>query len=218
MTELSEAPVDSGPEGEGTDPRRIAVFGVAGVVVLALLAWLLLGQGGSSEDDLTVAPPTKRVVKDVAALKVKPAALLPPRSQATLGRDPFKALITATVAAPAAPATGSGTTGGTIGGTVGTPSTGTGTATPTTTKAPQPTTYALRLSRVEGTGSNLIARFLIGNKGTVQYAKVGSRFGRTAEIKLLSLQSDGNGQGTAVIQVGESPFDVSTGDPAIFVQ
>lgn len=217
MTELSEAPAPVEEEQADGTSRRVAVLAVAGAVVLALLAWLLLGRGGD-DTALTVVPSAKKAVRPPAAgPAAKPAVKLPPQSNATLGRDPFKALVTEPVAEPVpAPDAGGGGAGGVANPTL--PGTGGQVVKPGPTKAPQPTTYALRLSRVDGTGSNLTARFLLGEKGTVQYARVGSRFGRTAEIKLLSLQSDGNGKGTAVIQVGESPFDLSTGDPAIYVQ
>ncbi|MDT5232933.1 MAG: hypothetical protein QOI39_3433, partial [Mycobacterium sp.] len=79
--------------------------------------------------------------------------------------------------------------------------------------------YALRLARVDGSGSDLTAKFLIGTTGKFQYARAGSVFGRNAEIRLLSIQKGANGAGTAVIQVGDSsPFDISTKDATIYVQ
>ena len=218
MTELVDAPAPQDGVDEATNRRALVLIGIAGAVVLALLAYLLLGRG-SSEDTTAFVPKVKRGLPAAgapASLKTKPV-LLPKVSTATLGRDPFRPLVSEAVPA----AVGTGTVGGSTATGSGTPTAGpTSGATPAKagpTKAPAPATYSLRLTRIDGSDGALTARFLLG-KSTVQYARVGSRFGRTAEIKLLSLQTDGNGQGTAVIQVGESPFDVSTGDPAIFVQ
>lgn len=190
---------------EGTDRRRLAVFGLIGLVVVGLLGWLLLGSGGG-EDTQAVVPSGKRgLVAAPATPSAKPTTL-PPASNGALGRDPFRPVISTAAPAPVS-------TGGAVAGPGAV-------ASPAATPAAKPTaapTYALRLTRVDGSGANLTARFLLG-KSTIQYARVGSRFGRTAEIKLISLTSDGGGKGSAVIQVGEAPFDLSTGDPAIYVQ
>lgn len=70
------------------------------------------------------------------------------------------------------------------------------------------------LMRVFGEGKDQSAVFSIDGKQ--QTAKVGSTFGPTAEILLLSLQQGPeDAQWTAVLQVGDSdPFDVVTGEPA----
>lgn len=206
---------DAAPEGGG-DRRRLALIGVAAAVVLAAAGYFLIGGGGGgSSDDALVLPVVHHVTRPVGTA-IKPVtahAVLPPASTVKLGRDPFHPLYVIPVA-PVAASPGTGTTG-TTGGTT---TTG-GTETPTTPDKPVNTTYALRLSRVDGSGTNLTAKFLIGSSSKIQYARAGSVFGRSAEIRLLSLQQGANGSGTAVIQVGDgSPFDISTKDSAIFVQ
>lgn len=226
MTQVADAPVafTEAPDDEGTtDKRKLALIGVGAAVVLAVLGYLLLGGGGGSNDQAAVVPSAHHLLKPATSTTGKTpakAVVLPPASTAKLGRDPFRPQYTVPVVAPVGTTTGTtGTTGST--GTTGTGSTGTSTGTTGTTKPPAPvaTTYALRLVRIDGTGSNLTAKFAIGSTGKFQFARAGSVFGRTAEIRLLSMQRGTNGAGTAVIQVGDaSPFDMSTADAAIYVQ
>lgn len=223
---FTAAPFEVLDEEGSTDRRRLAAIGVVAALLLGAAGYFLIGGGGGSSDESFVVPSTRRVVKPVGGPR-KPVvvhAVLPPTSTVKLGRDPFHPLYVipaAPIVAPLAPgATGGTSTTGT--GTTGTGTAGTGTtSTGTTSTPPKPvsTTYALKLSRVDGTGNNLTARFLIGQAQKIQYARAGSVFGRSAEIRLLSIQKGPNGAGTAVIQVGDgSPFDISTSDSAIFVQ
>jgi hypothetical protein len=207
MTQLAETPVAEVPTDAGTtDRRKLALFGVLGALVLAAAGWLLLGGGGSSSDSLAPIPHgTPRLPKTaVGSAVLKPTTVLPPASKVKLGRDPFRPLyVVPAVVVPVAPATK--------------PTSGsTGTTTP---PAGKPATYALQLVRIDGSGDNLTAKFLIGTTGKIQYARAGSVFGRDAEIRLLSMQKGSNGSGIAVIQVGDgSPFNVNSKDTAIFVQ
>lgn len=203
-------------ESAGTDRRQLALVGVLAAVVLAAGGYFLLS-GDSTDEDLGAGRPTRSINRPVApaAAPVK-VQVLPPASSVKLGRDPFRPLYVVPVAAVAPPVAPPGTTTG--GTSTGGTSTG-GAGTPAAPAAPVNTTYALRLSRVDGTGSNLTAKFLIGQSGKIQFARAGSVFGRTAEIRLLSIQKGAGGAGTAVIQVGDgSPFDISTGEAAIYVQ
>lgn len=214
MTQLQDAPVaDDVATDAAAEPdnnrRTLVLLGVVAALLLAAGGWFLLGGGGSGDEQPFVLPPTvhhpaKTTTEGTAA---KPAQL-PPVSTAKLGRDPFHAQYVVPVA-PAAPADGS--TGG-----------GTGSATGGGTSSggkPVASTYALKLTRVDGTGSDLTARFLVGDSKKLQYARAGSVFGQTQEIRLLSIQKGPNGSGTAVIQVGDdTPFDLSTSDATIYVQ
>ncbi len=221
----------------GSGNRRVLFVagGAAAAVALAAGGYFLVGGGGGSS--AAPAPIRRGIVKQdtttsakgtgVQAVALKPATSLPPVSAARLGRDPFKALyilpVTAPVAAPAATTpivtipvgtTPVGTTpvGTTPVGTTPTtaPATQAPATTPTTPPKPVASTYALKLTRVYGTGVDTTASFAVGSK--TQLAKVGSVFGRTQELKLLSLQQNDKGVWVAVVQVGDSdPFDVAIG-------
>ncbi len=151
------------------------------------------------------------------------AVTLPTAYADQIGRDPFRALYVqpAAVAAPPAPdpaafpvglaQPGSGLTGGGFAG--GGTTTG-GDATPSDPAAqPVNTTYKLVLGRVSGSAGDRTATFSIDGKQ--QVAKVGTKFGPTSEIILLSFQEGPKpGQWTTVLQVGDGdPFDVVTGTP-----
>lgn len=220
MTQMQDAPVDESviaeaEETAGGNRRALVLLGIVAALLLAAAGWFLLGGGSSSGDDpgSSFVPVVQRPAGTPPKAVAKPAATLPPVSTVKLGRDPFHAQYVLPVAPVAA---GSGTGGtGTATGT----GTGTGTATGTPGTQPAATTYALKLSRVDGTGSDLTAKFLVGATKKIQFARAGSVFGATGEIRLLSIERGPNGAGTAVIQVGDdTPFDVSTTDAAIFVQ
>lgn len=215
MTQLAETPVGDALGEEGTrDRRKLVLFGVLGALALAAAGWFLFGGNGSAPEALTPIPHgVPRLPRSpVASTPLKPTTVLPPTSTVKLGRDPFRALYVVPAAAPPAPPAAPGTK----------PTkapTGTPTGTPTTTPPTKPITYSLRLVRVDGSGDNLTAKFLIGTTGKIQYARAGSVFGRDAEIRLLSMQKGSNGSDIAVIQVGDgSPFNVNSKDSAIFVQ
>ena len=107
------------------------------------------------------------------------------------------------------PTAGRSTTGVTPTTTSGTTTTPTTTTSgPTTTK---PSTYKLVMTKVTGSGSGLTASFSVAGK--LMVAKVGSVFGPTSEIKLLSLGQDAKGAWVATLQVGDSePFDAAKGE------
>jgi len=229
MTQPDDANISQDSVEEGTtDRRKLAAAGIAAAVVLAGGGFFLLS--GGSEDPAPAPIVSGKKVGPAPAPVAKNGAVLPPVSSIKLGRNPFRPLYVVPVAAPAAaPAAAGGTTttgGTTTGGTTttvgtGTTTTGTTGTTPKPTTAPKPkapATYALRLASVDGGGSNLTAKFLIGADKKIQYARAGSVFGRHLEIRLLSIQKGAKGAGTAVIQVGDgSPFDVSTADGTIYV-
>jgi hypothetical protein len=215
MTQMQEAPVYDGSavqeEATGTNRRVLALVLVLAVILLGAAGWFLLGGGDDSDADLGLGPVTPRpaAVKPSAAPVVKPTATLPPVSTAKIGRDPFKAQYVVPVA-PVGPTSGTGAVPGTTTG--GTSGTG-------TDKPAAATTYPLKLSSVTGSGTDLVAKFLVGTSKKIQFAKAGSVFGQSQEIRLLSLERGPNGAGTAVIQVGDdSPFDMSTSDAAVYVQ
>jgi hypothetical protein len=206
------------PEAEeqtgGTSRRTLLVAG-------GLVAALALGGGGyvllsGGSDDLSSAPPvqhfgvtktTKAQTPTKAVTPVKKTAVkVPVTSTVPLGRDPFHALYVPSVAAPATSvATGTNTTPATT-------TTGGSTTTPTTTNPgpARPTTYKLSLTKVTGSGKDLTATFTVGGK--LMVAKVGTVFGPTGELKLLSLGQNSKGVWVATIQVGDSePVDAPKG-------
>ncbi|MCW2600800.1 MAG: hypothetical protein JWM02_2629 [Frankiales bacterium] len=215
----TEAP--AAPDGEATtDKRKLVVIGGIIAVVLAGGGWFLLGHSGGSSgpamglpaggiaQPAVVKPAGKGVVKTSKRV-VKPATLVPPVSTAQLGRDPFHALyvVPAAASTPGATTTTGSAPTGTSGGT---------TPTGTSTAPAQPTTYGLKLVRVYGSGKDQTAVFSVAGK--TQLAKVGSVFGRTQEVKLLSVTQGAHGGWTATIQVGDGqPFDAPTGE-VLYVQ
>jgi hypothetical protein len=213
---------DGDAEAAGNSSRKTyAALGALAAVVLGAGAFLFLG--GSGDEELLELPPVKRAplaAPAAAGPSAAPVAKLPAKSTLTLGRNPFRALYiqppppepepATEVQAPAAP------------GVIVVNPGGNGTTPPSGGAAPapqQPTAkeHKLVLLRVFGTGKDQSASFSIDDKQ--QTAKVGTTFGPTAEILLLSLQEGPKeGQWTAVLQVGDGdPFDVILGEP-VFVR
>jgi hypothetical protein len=63
---------------------------------------------------------------------------------------------------------------------------------------------------VYGSDKTLTGVFSVGGK--TQTATLGAVFGKTQELKLLSLQQSAKGVWTAVVQVGDGqPFDAAAG-------
>jgi hypothetical protein len=216
QTMFAPPPVLTAPEestASGSSRRPLVLIG--GLVAAHALGgggYVLLSGGGSSDDlgsGPAILPKAARPVAKAPAKKpaaVKPAAKVPVTSTVPLGRDPFHALylapVVTTVAPPAAAAPTSSTP------TTTTPTTTTPTTTTPTSTAPK--TYKLVLTKVSGSGSSLTATFTVGGKMMV--AKVGSVFGPTSEIKLLSLGQDAKGVWVAVLQVGDGePVDAAKG-------
>jgi hypothetical protein len=223
MTQNAFAPPLEAPEAEESSggSRRTALVagGLAAAVALAGGGYLLLSGGSDTTPTATPASRlgstvVKRAVAHKPAVKaVPPVVQVPVTSTVPLGRDPFHALYIAPVAGPATGTTPTTTTGSTSTSTSSPPSSG------STTTAPPPAApkvYKLVLTGVSGSGSNLTATFNVGGK--LMVAKVGSVFGPTSELKLLSLTQDAKGVWTATIQVGDSePVDAPKGQ-ALYVR
>jgi hypothetical protein len=142
---------------------------------------------------------------------VKPAVKVPVTSTVPLGRDPFHALYLQPAVANAAPVTGGSTTSTPP---LSSPTTSGGSSTPSQPTQPTstaPKSYKLVLTRVYGSGKDTTGVFSVGGRSYV--AKVGSVFGPTSELKLLSLAQDAKGVWTATLVVGDSePFDAAKGE------
>ena len=224
---LTPLAVDADPTSSpGSNRRAIIAAGAAGALLLLSGGYYLLMGGSSSEPHAFVpqvqhAPAVVKTIaknaKPTSKNAVKPAAQLPALSVAPLGRDPFKPLYIQPVAAPVqavttVPVAPTGTAmTPTSTSTTPTSTSTTPTSTSTTPGNPVATTYALSLSSVYGSGSNLTGSFKVGS--AQQQAKPGSVFGRTSELRLLSLQQESSGLWTAVVQVGDDqPFNLSQRD------
>jgi hypothetical protein len=187
-----------------------------GALVLGAAGYLLLGGGDETSTTMTPVVHRPRAVGAAAAVArtvTAPAKKLPVAYQEQLGRDPFRALyvVPAVNSAPVSTsAVGGVLPGAGTGVPAGVGATGTGTA-PTVAANKE---YKLLLGRVYGTGKDRTAVFSIDGKS--QVAKIGSKFGPTSEILLISLQQGPKaGQWTSVLQVGDGePFDVVTAVPA----
>ena len=218
---MTENSFTEAAEEQGSNRKPLLIAGGAvGLAVLAGGGWMLLHGGSSSSDDTafvvhksTKAPVTKQVVtKSTTSKATTHVTKLPPVSTVRIGRDPFAALYVVPVAPNPALAGSTPTTPTTTTTTPTGTTSGSGTSAPTST-APKP--YALKLTRVYGSGSDRTAVFTVAGK--TQLAKVGSVFGRTSELKLLSMQQDAKGAWSVTVQVGDAdPVDVATGQ-SVFV-
>jgi hypothetical protein len=193
-------------EESGGKRKLIVGAGAAGLLVLGAAGYLLLSGGGSS-NDASFALPVHHVkaLNSSTTLKSNVPAVgsLPAASQVRIGRDPFSALYVVPVAPPSTTGTPSTSTG-----TSTTPGTTPGTGTTSPTIPAVPTTYRLALLKVTGTGTSRTAAFSVAGK--TQYARVGSVFGRTSEVKLLSFQQSAKGVWSVTIQVGDdAPKDMN---------
>ena len=237
---MTESPFPFGAVGNaaafddepGSDSRRnVIALGALAVVLVGGGAYFLLSGGSDTADDVAFTPAAPRAAANASP---SPSALkLPVVSTIPVGRNPFKALYVQPAVVVAAPVgttpvstapDGSATPIVLVSPGDATPtnspprnaptSTGSG---PSSAPEPQAKEYRLILRRVFGDGTNLSAVFTVDGKQMT--AKVGSTFGPTAEIMLLSLQQGPKDeQWTAVLQVGDGdPFDVVTDQP-VFVR
>jgi hypothetical protein len=235
VAEAPVAPVIGGFEdaGEGDNRRKLAVVGaIVGVLVLLIAAFFLL-KGGSSPAPAAAAVPAGHspAGSKPQATHGHKAVTLPKAFKGHVGRDPFKALYAAPVAAEAKtpkvsdPGTGTGSTD---------PGTGTttGTGTGTTPSVPAPTTgntggtdtgsapaksftaVWVELVSVKGTKT---ASFVVGYSNgkrskTAAFSNIAAptknlRTAFAGTFALLSIQD-----GTATVQYGDStPFDLAPG-------
>lgn len=218
MTETNDSLGGVQPVEEAEASRRpvLLVGGLVAALVLGGGGYVLLTGGSSESDDALVVRHSAPSRTQTTANKPAAPVVVPALSRVQLGRDPFKPLYVVPAADPAAvPGAPTGSTGGTpttggsttTGGTTGSGSTGSGTGTVT----PATKTHALVLTKVTGSGDDQTASFTVD--GRTMVAKVGSVFGPTSELKLLSLSQNEKGVWVATIQVGDSePVDATKGE------
>ena len=222
MTTTTTEMLPAAPEApeSGSNKKVLLAGALAAAVALGGAGYFLLLSGGEDTADQSLGTPVTRTTTKVATPRkapvkkpaVKPANV-PAVSKVPLGRDPFRALYLLPAVGPGAGTSSPTTTAPTVsspstsGGGTTTPSTTNDT--PTTTTAPK--SYALTLKRVYGSGSQRTAEFVVGGK--TMLAKVGSVFGPTSELKLLSLGQSAKGAWVATLQVGDDePFDAALGE------
>jgi hypothetical protein len=209
----------SAPEQESrSNPKLLIGLGALAAVVIGAGAFLFLS-GGDDVEDFGVVAAAPRAAAPVASPAPTAQPKIPAQANLTLGRNPFRPLYVEPAPAPPPPPADLPTSTGGVGTTPVVIVEG-GTSGPGAAPAPQEPTakeHKLVLLRVFGTGKDQSASFSIDGKQ--QTAKVGTTFGPTAEILLLSLhEGPKEGEWTAVLQVGDGdPFDVTLGDP-VFVR
>lgn len=183
-------------EPAGRDKRVVVLAGVVGAAVLGFAGYHFLLAGGSTDEVQPLSLPkpiVKPAAKAATAAKpaVKPATKLPAPTTVKLGRDPFLALYTVPVAAPAADAGGSASGSG---------STSTdGSSSPTATSSP----YALTLVSITGAvNEDKVFTFNVGgSKKTVVAAQ---KFGKYGELVTLNFIKNSRGTPVAaLVQVGD---------------
>jgi hypothetical protein len=201
-TQVAEPPApllpgnDSGSAGDA-NRRKLQLAGVgAGIVVIAIVAFFLLKGGGAPATDAVTFVPHH--TPKAAAAAQPPVVKLPKHVTAPAGRDPFKALYTAPVAAAA------GSTTTPTGGTSTTPTTPT-TSTTTTAPAPKPTYQPVwvKLHSITTSTATLDVGYSNGKTlRAVRYTGVKVSHTFAGSFELLSVRN-----GVATLKFGDgSPF------------
>ena len=193
---------DAGAGGSRT--KLLALGGVAAVLVLALVAYLLLFSGGGDAlEEGVPQTPTKAADVDPVT-EPDTAPVTPPKlSNKTFGKDPFKALIVEPVAAvaPAAPVgtVPAGTTDSSVlpGATTG--STGSGSTTPETSTPAVSTSHTFKVVDVAPDNSRISVR--VDGK-VYRNLKAGEVFATYFKVRLISGQVNS-------FQYGDEKFNVS---------
>ena len=215
-TQVAEPPApllpgDDSSSASDANRRKLQMVGAGvGVLVIAIVAFFLLKGGGApANDTVTFVPhhPHK-----AAAPAQAPALKLPKQVAAPVGRDPFKALYTAPVAA---------TTGTTTPATSGSTTT---TTTPTTTStggtvtapAPKPTYHPVWVQFKSISGNT--ATFDVGYSNgktlkAVRYASVKPMHTFAGSFELLSIRN-----GVVTVKYGDgTPFQLDKSHNAMVV-
>jgi hypothetical protein len=107
MSEFPFAESVESDDATGDKKKLLLVGGLAAALVVGAGGFFLLS-GGDAEEDAFVLPKRPAKVAPQKAAPAKAVAKIPVTYAAPVGRDPFRALYTVPVAAPAAP--GGGTT------------------------------------------------------------------------------------------------------------
>lgn len=213
-TQVAEPPAPVLPAGDSDNQaddnrRKLMLVGAGvGVLVLVIVAFFLLkGGGSSSADNFVIAHHTP---KGAAAAPAQPPVVkLPKHVKVPVGRDPFKPLYTAPVAAAAGTTTATGTTAGTTSTTSSTGTTTTTTSSGSTTTAPTaaPTFHPVwvKLKAITATTASFDVGFSNGKTlKVVGYSAVKPAHAFAATFELLSVRN-----GVATLKYGDgSPFSL----------
>jgi hypothetical protein len=189
------------PEPGGGDNRTklLALGGVAAVLVLAVVAYLLLFSGGGDAAlDEGVPAPAPPAAADVSEPDEAAVLPLPKLSNKTFGKDPFKPLIVEPAAAVAPAASDTGTTGSTTVPVL--PGAGTGSEAPAaeTSTPAQSTAHTFKVVDVAPDNSTISVR--VDGK-VYRNLKAGDVFATYFKVRLISGQVNS-------FQFGEEKFNV----------
>jgi hypothetical protein len=184
------APVEEAPSGE-TNRRKLLLGGGAVVLALLVAGYFLFLRGGTSEDTTAFVPQHRAPAVAAKATAKAPAKQAVPQTfNGSVGRDPFKPLVTVTPAPVVDPA--AATTAGS-------------TTTPSTTSS-APASTPVSLQNVYKQGSKSFAQTMIN--GTVYKPTVGQTFAGT--FQLLSVSGK-----TATYVQGDEQFSLSVGQVVV---
>ena len=215
-TQVAEPPApllpgdDSGSAADG-NRRKLQIVGAAvGVLVLAIVGFFLLKGGGTPATDTATFVPHHS--HKAAAPAQPPVVKLPKHVAAPVGRDPFKALYTAPVAAT------TGTTTPATGGTTSTTTTPTTTTTggTTTAPAPKPTYHPVWVQFKSISGNT--ATFDVGYSNgktlkAVRYTGIKPLHTFASSFELLSIHN-----GVVTVKYGDgTPFQLDKSHNAMVV-
>lgn len=201
-TQLAEPPAPVLPEGDsgqvGDDNRKkLMIVGAAlAVLVLAIVGFFLLKGGGSSASDSGFV--VRHHPKAAAPAAQAPVVKLPRHVSAPVGRDPFKALYVAPVAAPK-----SGSTS-----TSSTPTTSTTTTSGGSTTTNQAASYHpvwVQMRAVSSTSATFDVGYSNGKTlKAIRFSGVKPLHTFATDFELLSIHS-----GIATLKYGDgSPFQL----------
>jgi hypothetical protein len=201
-TQVAEPPApilpsdNSGAGGDDSRRKLMLVGAGVGVLVLAIVAFFLMKGGSSGSNDSFT--PSPRIHHALPAAGQPPVIKLPKHVVTPVGRDPFKALYVAPVAAVAGPTTG---------GSASTPQQSPGTTTTSTgTTTPPKVTYHpvwVQLKSLTSTSATFVVGYSNGKtlKG-VQYSSIKPLRTFASSFELLSIRN-----GVATLKYGDgSPF------------
>jgi hypothetical protein len=196
-------PTDESVSGGDDNRRKLMMVGAAvGVLVLAIVGFFLLKGGGSSasSDSGLLVP---HHAPKAAPAAPAPVVKLPKHVAAPVGRDPFKALYTAPVAA-AGGSTGTSTSTRTT-PTTTTPSTTTSGAGTTTTSAPTYHPVWVQLKAISGSTATFDVGFSNGKTlKAVRYTGVKALHTFAGSFELLSIRN-----GVVTVKYGDgTPFQL----------
>jgi hypothetical protein len=210
-TSVADGPADF--EEASSNRRTVLILAVVGILVLGALAYFFVFAGGDEPTDTSL--PTRRstgVQSTPTPTPSVPAKVKAPKlSKKALGRDPFKRLVVAPVAAAVTDTSGTGGAVAPVGGGSGAvattqPGTSGGTTGGTSTGGSAVSSTPLTVKVISVTADNSSGRVTVGKKS--YSVAVGDVFG--TYFKALRLKNGKCGS----FQYGDERFDLCEGETA----